>query len=215
MKKIITLVVIALIFIAATTIIFKKWNSSKRLLIDADHKTVNAKPKKSKNITIVPLGINLSEGFVWGTYSEIIKYLPDIGIDSLTPLPRFAYYKPRGRYRADSLIKWMSRRAKPNQVFIGITNVDISTTKNHYQDWGIMGLGYSPGNAAVASNFRLKDKSAFWKVVIHELGHTAGLPHCPVKTCFMRDAKGGDPTSEENEFCKKCKTLLLQNGWKL
>lgn len=168
----------------------------------------------SKTITILPLGNNLSEGFVWGTYTEIRKFLPHVGLDALTTLPRSAYYKARGRYRADSLIHWMSRQAKPNQVFIGITNVDISTTKGEHQDWGVMGLGYSPGNAAIASNYRLKNKSAFWKVAIHELGHTTGLPHCPVKTCFMRDAEGGDPTGEENEFCSKCKAVLVQNGWK-
>jgi archaemetzincin len=169
----------------------------------------------SKTITILPLGTDLSEGFVWGTYTEIRKFLPEVGLDALTPIPATAYYKPRGRYRADSLIHWMRRQAKPDQVFIGITDVDISTTKGKYQDWGVMGLGYCPGNAAIASRFRLKNKSLFWKVAIHELGHTTGLPHCPVKTCFMRDAEGGDPTGEEKEFCSKCKSVLVQNGWKL
>ncbi len=98
---------------------------------------------------------------------------------------------------------------------MGITTVDISTTKGKYQDWGVMGLAYKPGNAGVASSYRLKNKSAFWKIVIHELGHTAGLPHCSVKSCFMRDAEGGDHTGEEKEFCSKCKKTLVNNGWLL
>lgn len=126
-----------------------------------------------------------------------------------------AFYSPRNRYRADSLIHWMGRQAKTNEVYLGITQTDISTSSRGYKDWGVMGLGFCPGNAAVASSHRLKNKSHFWKVALHELGHTAGLQHCPVKTCLMRDAQGGDPTGEEKEFCNTCKSVLTKQGWKL
>ena len=76
-----------------------------------------------------------------------------------------------------------------------------------------MGLGFQPGKACIASNFRLRDKKNFFKVALHELGHTTGLPHCPEKTCFMRDAEGGDPTGEESGFCTKCKNYLIKKGW--
>ena len=170
---------------------------------------------EKKIITILPIGNNLSQDIIRTTYTEIKKYLPNVEIGKYTSLPSSAYYKPRGRYRADSLIKWMSARAKKNEVIMGITTVDISTTKGKHKDWGVMGLAYRPGNAGVASSYRLKNKSAFWKIVIHELGHTAGLPHCPEKTCFMRDAEGGDHTGEEKEFCSKCKKTLVNNGWLL
>ena len=109
----------------------------------------------------------------------------------------------------------MNRRAKENEVYLGITSVDISSTKNEVSDFGIMGLGFRPGNACVASDFRVKIKSNFFKIAIHELGHTAGLKHCPEKTCFMRDAESHDPTGEEKEFCKRCKSFLIEKGWKL
>ena len=109
----------------------------------------------------------------------------------------------------------MSRRAQENEIYLGITSYDISSTKNGKPDFGIMGLGFRPGKACVASDFRLKDKSNFFKVVIHELGHTAGLHHCPEKTCFMRDAEGHNPTDEETGFCPSCKKSLLAKGWKL
>lgn len=169
----------------------------------------------TKKITLLPLGNKMPDQAVKNIYSEIKKFVPNISLDVAAGLPPSAYYKPRNRYRADSLIKWMSTRAKSNEVIMGITTVDISTTKGKYQDWGVMGLAYRPGNAGVASSYRLKNKSAFWKIVIHELGHTAGLPHCPVKTCFMRDAEGGDHTGEEKEFCSKCKKTLVKNGWLL
>ena len=183
-------------------------------------KSIHQKTKSNpvitpKLITIIPLGSQLSSSFVSNAHREIKRFLPDVELQSITPLPQSAYYAARGRYRADSLIHWMSRRAKPNQVFIGITNVDISTTKGQHADWGVMGLAFRPGAAAVASSHRLKNKSEFWKIAIHELGHTSGLPHCPVKTCFMRDAEGGDPTGEETGFCNSCRSVLLKSGWKL
>lgn len=71
-----------------------------------------------------------------------------------------------------------------------------------------MGLGYCPGKACVASSFRLspqKRQQQFFKVAIHELGHTQGLAHCAIKTCLMRDAEGGNHLDEETDFCQKCK----------
>lgn len=81
-----------------------------------------------------------------------------------------------------------------------------------------MGLGYRPGNACVASSFRLTKKNKtqqFHKVALHELGHTQGLPHCPDKSCLMRDAEGGNPLDEEKAFCASCRQYLKSKNWKL
>jgi archaemetzincin len=173
------------------------------------------KSSSPKRIILHPLGNGINKVMIAKCYAQIKKYLPNTMLADRLMMPASTYYKPRNRYRADSLIKWMSARAKKNEVIMGITTVDISATKGKHKDWGVMGLAYRPGNAGVASSYRLKNKSAFWKIVIHELGHTAGLPHCPVKTCFMRDAEGGDHTGEEKEFCGKCKKTLEKNGWLL
>lgn len=131
------------------------------------------------------------------------------------PLPAFAYYAPRRRYRADSIIHWLQQRAAAGETYIAVTDADISTSKGPYKDFGVMGLGYQPGNACIASLYRLKNKKNLYKVVIHELGHTTGLPHCREKTCYLRDAKGGDPTEEEERFCEKCSRYLKTKGWLL
>lgn len=170
---------------------------------------------KPKKIIVLPLGRNLSSDFIHESFNNIQKVIPGAQLRSTMSMPSFAYYAPRARYRADSLISWMSSMAKPDEVYIGITNLDISTTKDNYLDWGVMGLGYRPGNACIASQFRLKNKTSFWKVALHELGHTAGLDHCPVKSCLMRDAEGKDHTDEEKEFCPSCKHQLLLQGWNL
>ena len=149
---------------------------------------------------------------------RIMAIIPDITVATRIALPSTAYYEPRNRYRADTLISWLSRKTAPDQVTIGITSKDISATKGNVQDFGIMGLGFRPGNACVASSFRLsKNNKAeeLFKVSIHELGHTQGLDHCPVKYCFMRDAEGHNTTGEEREFCENCRRKLQSKGWKL
>jgi archaemetzincin len=143
--------------------------------------------------------------------------LPNVEVAPRISLPVIAYYSPRNRYRADTLIKWLKNRTAPNFVTVGITSKDISTEKGIYPDWGVMGLAYEPGNACIASSFRLviNPSESLFKVVIHEIGHTQGLSHCPVKTCFMRDAEGKNTTGEEKEFCPSCKKILTEKGWRL
>lgn len=166
------------------------------------------------HVKVLPLG-KVSQTFIDQANEHLKGVISNVEVLQPTSMPASAYYRPRARYRADTLIHWMHRMAKPGEVYVGVTMQDISATKGAMQDFGIMGLGYCPGNACVISSFRLKNKSCFYKVVIHELGHTAGLPHCPVKSCFMRDAKGGNPTAEERAFCNGCRSFLQKKGWKV
>jgi len=148
---------------------------------------------------------------------EIKKIYPNVKVLDAIDFPSNAYYKERNRYRADSIIKFLDKRTKEDFVTIGLTSKDISVTKGKIEDFGIMGLGYRPGKACVASKFRLNKENSneqFFKIAIHELGHTQGLKHCPEKICFMRDAEGKNPTDEETDFCNKCKTFLINKNWK-
>ena len=151
-------------------------------------------------------------------FNELKKSYAFVEIKKSIPLPQSAYYPARNRYRADSIINILDNQAAAWHKIIGLTSKDISTTKNSIEDWGVMGLGFCPGKACIASTFRLSKSEIneqLFKVAIHEAGHTFGLPHCPVKTCFMRNADGGNPTNEEKEFCTKCKSFLLKHGWTL
>lgn len=166
------------------------------------------------HIFILPLG-KVDENYIKETYDNIQRISANTELLPAMEMPAQAFYAPGNRYRADSLIRWMSHKAKPNEIYIGVTMQDISTTKGEYADYGVMGLGYCPGKACVVSTYRLKNKQNFYKVVIHELGHNVGLQHCADPTCYMRDAKGGDPTGEEKAFCKSCAAYLQKKGWKL
>jgi len=197
------------------------------LILSCSHQQPETKAKensesldKKEKLTIFIQPYNdLSNSSVAFVAAELKKiYSGKIIINPSIPLPKAALNNTKTRYRADSLIKFLSRNTKEGYLTIGLTGKDISTTKDNYPDWGIMGLGYCPGRSCVASTFRLKGENKqekLFKVAIHELGHTQGLEHCPEKTCLMRDAEGKDRLNEEKEFCQRCKPVLIKAGWEL
>jgi archaemetzincin len=146
------------------------------------------------------------------------KYGAEIEILETIDLPKSAYYSPRNRYRADSLIAYLKReRNKTHDFVLGLTTKDISTTKGQHVDWGIFGLGYRPGLGCVVSTYRLKttDQELFLnrleKVALHEIGHNQGLPHCNNHNlCVMNDAHGTIKEVDENNHsvCGDCETWL-------
>jgi archaemetzincin len=131
------------------------------------------------------------------------------------------------RYSADSIIKWLAHTS-PDSVYkvVGITRKDIFTTKREmwhikkpestYAVWGIFGLGFMPGRSCVVSDHRLQTSDIprfhhrLRTVVIHELGHNLGLPHCPSDSCIMNDANESIRTVDNsgNNYCPKCKEWL-------
>lgn len=177
----------------------------------------NEKKGYQKIIVIQPLGdFNIEQSK--SVFNKIKTINPNVVLRQNILFPENAYYQARNRYRADSIIKTIKNNIGKDSVIVGLSNRDISVTKGKIKDWGVMGLGYHPGKSCVVSDFRLSQQNKsqqFYKVVLHELGHTEGLPHCPVKTCLMRDAEGKNHMDEETDFCLKCKNFLIGKGWKL
>lgn len=168
----------------------------------------------------IKISIQPFEGISKNDIQYIAKRLkgdyPNIQINNPINFPQNSLNKAKTRYRADSLIRFLSRQTKENQFTIGLTTKDISTTSGKKLDWGIMGLGFCPGKSCIVSSFRLKGKNKLeklFKVAIHELGHTQGLPHCPIKNCLMRDAEGKDNLNNLKDFCLECKSSLIKKGW--
>jgi archaemetzincin len=171
----------------------------------------------NKVIVIQPLG-DFPQKDAEIVLKEILKLNPNTVLRKNIPFPSSAYYKPRNRYRADVTIKHLKEHIGQDSVIVGLSNKDISTTNGKIKDWGVMGLGYQPGKSCIVSNYRLSQtnkREQFHKVVLHELGHTQGLPHCPNKTCLMRDAEGKNVLDQETGFCKPCKKHLISKNWKI
>ena len=173
------------------------------------------KPKATV-IRIQPF-IDIPENEVRYVDSALRTFYSNVILRKKIVFPEHSMNKLEYRYRADSLIKYLNTLAAESEVIIGLTNRDISTTKGNVEDWGVMGLGYCPGRSCIASSFRLRKHTRieeFFKVAIHELGHTEGLPHCKILTCYMRDAEGENTTAEETDFCSNCKDFLITKNWK-
>lgn len=147
--------------------------------------------------------------------------------DQKLPLRAFVKIKSP-RYRADTLLKYLSR-IKPDSLdfIMGLTTKDISTTKrdkkgyikqpeSKYLDWGIFGLGLKPGRTCVVSSCRIynKDHAKFidrlTKVCVHEFGHNLGLKHCPNEKCVMQDALETITTIDSGSInlCTDCKRQI-------
>lgn len=184
----------------------------------ADKKTDSEKSNLQNTTIYLQPFDDLPDAYTNAVFNQFKIIFSKVELKKSIPLPKTAFNPQRQRYRADTIIAYLHRKNTQKDLTIGLTNKDISATKNKIQDWGVMGLGYCPGNTCVASTFRLnKEKAAIqlFKVAIHELGHTQGLAHCKIKYCFMRDAEGKNPTDEETDFCLNCKKFLLKKGWVL
>ena len=115
------------------------------------------------------------------------------------------------RYRADKIIHSMAANASTHNIYIGLTHKDISCSIHGKKDWGVQGLSLIPGNACVASTFRVKDRRDFWKVVCHEFIHTYfTYNHCPKDdpSCLMQAAKGHPRYKGKNGLCPYCSSVL-------
>lgn len=126
-------------------------------------------------------------------------------------LPPSCYYKPRNRYRADSIIRYQKTFQSPHYI-MGVTSKDVSTSVHGHEDFGILGLSYCPGKSAVVSTFRVKNKPLFYKVAVHEILHCLGLPHCAQndRTCYICDANKVPQLEKQYRLCPECKKKLLK-----
>jgi archaemetzincin len=173
-------------------------------------------------VIILPLG-EMDSAYIAFLKKEIPKfYKVQVVLSDMKPLPGYAFYKPRQRYIADSLLHFLrSRSVNKSEYVLGVTAKDIATSNGNIVNWGVMGLGYQPGNACVISSFRIKNNlqsphqvfDRFLKVALHELGHNFGLVHCPDQHCIMVDAEGKNKLDGEEKFCRNCTFLLQKMGF--
>ncbi len=99
---------------------------------------------------------------------------------------------------------------------IGVTGVDLVVPPLNF----VFGLAEMNGKRAVISTARLKHHSSevmvlrTLKEVLHELGHTLGLPHCPNPTCVAAFSNSLADTDQKGPgFCFPC-YLKLAEAWR-
>jgi archaemetzincin len=128
------------------------------------------------------------------------------------------------RYAADSILQWLApQRPDSISLITALTSKDIYIAdkdrsghirqpEKKYAVWGILGLGYSPGRVNIVSDHRFRKTSSekyprrLRTIVIHEIGHNLGLPHCPTPHCIMNDANETIATVDASSpsLCPAC-----------
>ncbi len=170
-------------------------------------------------ICLVPLGKSDPQLLAVTKRGAHYLYGSDVKTLAKRALPRSAYYKPRHRYRADILLDYLDTLA-PTQgcdIFVGVTSVDISTTKGKHKDWGVLGLGTLGGTSAVVSTFRMRRGATrrtlmrrLVNTVNHEIGHILSAPHGGNPGCLMNDANGTIKSidKETGLLCPQSRALI-------
>jgi archaemetzincin len=135
--------------------------------------------------------------------------------------PVTAYNPLRGQYMAFRMLTHLEQGEADKGMFrrIGIFDQDLCTPILQY----VFGLARLPGKACIISTFRLKPEhqglgpdieilhERICKEVLHELGHTFGLPHCPEDGCIMRMARGVAHIDQRSpDYCPACKETALR-----
>jgi archaemetzincin len=186
-------------------------------------------------VHLIPLG-SISDEMVEKTAEGLRSHVPAIVVvEPRATLASGTEATIPGRYRADNILDWMQGvaeggpQAAPSNTtgetgkWMGVTDVDIVAKKGNNENWGVLGLGTIDGRCSVLSTFRMKRtwehggvpdalvRERLWKTAVHELGHTLGLPHCPVKGCIMEDAHGTVKTTDrETGLCPDCARRFLE-----
>lgn len=174
-------------------------------------------------LVVVPLGEPSPDLIEIVVQSLSERFNFEVRVAPPMALPRDAWYAPRQRWRAEKILD-----ALDEQNFDGawrvaaITEVPISTTKGKIYDWGIAGLGSMGGKSSVFTSYLFhkvrKDRATYLRfmenLVLHEVGHTLGLEHCPLEKCIMADAKGDAIKAarlSDNQFCPRCAASIREH----
>ena len=176
----------------------------------------------SKEIYLTSMG-NVKDSEVLEV-KEIIEYsyenynvtiLPGIDVISDSKVEGLDRYHSTKMFT--SLEKMFSER---DGKVVVLTDVDICADVAGYgKNWGVFGASKVFGKFSIVSTHRMKRNvnDLLKKTVVHELGHSFGLPHCTSeRNCLMNCKKRDDEPIENSSaiyhindyFCESCVNKL-------
>jgi len=128
-----------------------------------------------------------------------------------------AYNPERKQYLSSKLLASLKKLEREERV-VGIADVDLYVPRLNYV-FGEADVGL---RTAIVSLCRLRqeyyglapDEALFLeraaKEIVHELGHTFGLGHCPNNKCVMHFSNSlADTDLKEAHFCDKCRPKII------
>lgn len=170
-------------------------------------------------VTLKPLGDVADE--VMDELREKIKLVFNCPVEIKPGLSDLAhaYDSEKGQYHASELIASLStsQRERDERV-VGITEVDLYAPGLNF----VFGEADIVHKLTIISLCRLRqeyyglppDRTLFiqraTKEIVHELGHTFNLEHCPDPRCVMHFSNClADTDWKEASFCGKCRPKII------
>jgi len=139
--------------------------------------------------------------------------------------PDYAYEPARGQYSSAKILKdildneQLCSSSKGMGKILGVVDVDLCTPILTF----VFGEAQLGGKAAIVSLCRLRQEfyglppndellvQRAKKEVLHELGHTFGLVHCPNPRCVMYFSNSlRNVDGKTVHFCSSCSRLLTE-----
>ncbi len=131
--------------------------------------------------------------------------------------PAQAYDPVRKQYNSSMLLASLGK-AKREERVVAIADVDLYVPRLNFV-FGEAGIG---SGTAIVSLYRLRqehygldpDEALFLeratKEIVHELGHTFGLGHCPNDNCVMHFSNSlADTDVKQAHFCCECRPKII------
>jgi archaemetzincin len=128
-----------------------------------------------------------------------------------------AYNPERKQYLSSKLLTSLGKSEREERI-VGVADVDLYVPKLNF----VFGEADVLSGTAIISLCRLKpeyyglapDEALFLKratkEIVHELGHTFGLGHCPNNRCVMHFSNSlADTDLKEAHFCSKCRPKII------
>jgi archaemetzincin len=128
-----------------------------------------------------------------------------------------AYNPERKQYFSSKLLASLKKSQREERV-VGIADVDLYVPRLNF----VFGEADIVSGTAIVSLCRLKqeyyglapDEALFLgratKEIVHELGHTFGLGHCPNSKCVMHFSNSlADTDLKEANFCSSCRPKII------
>jgi len=128
-----------------------------------------------------------------------------------------AYNPQRKQYFSSKLLASLKKSEREERV-VGIADVDLYVPRLNF----VFGEADIVSGAAIVSLYRLRqeyyglapDEALFLeratKEIVHELGHTFGLGHCPNNKCVMHFSNSlADTDLKGASFCSSCRPKII------
>jgi archaemetzincin len=128
-----------------------------------------------------------------------------------------AYDPQRKQYLSSKLLACLGKSEREERV-VGIADIDLYVPRLNF----VFGEADMVSGTAIISLCRLRqeyyglapDEALFLeratKEIVHELGHTFGLGHCPNNKCVMHFSNSlADTDLKEAHFCSKCRPKII------